>query len=136
MTERHWLPLPFPDCIQCDKAWEQCVHAECRGNVEVQPMTGRVRCESCSESWNIWESDFLCPCGARFAARQIEDTLSEMLDYCRRLVFELALVSDARARRSDLSKDSMRTFLTGMMNGLGRSVGVVVESVLRYFFPR
>lgn len=135
MTDAIWLPLPFPECLKCGRAWDQCVHADCRGSIEVQPLTGRVRCLGCWKEWRIWESAFLCPCGARFEAHEIEDALEEMLDYCRQLVYEMSLASRARERREAMGKESMRAFMVGVMHGMGKLVGVAVESALRFFFP-
>lgn len=112
------------------------MHGTCRGSIEVQPFSGTVRCLGCEKRWQIWESDFLCPCGASFSASEIEDALGQMLDYCRQLVYELSVTAEARERRESLGRDSMRMFLTSIMSGLGKIVGVAIESVLRYFFPK
>ena len=131
-----WLPLPFPECVSCDRSWGQCVHADCRGEIEVEPLSGHVKCLRCSESWLVWQSDFLCPCGARFQASKIKDGLAEMLDYCRQLVYEMSLNHQARKERREMGEESMRSFLMGVMEGLGKLIGVAVEATLRFFFPR
>lgn len=133
MTTR-WLPLPFPECPICSRSWDQCVHAGCRGRIEVEPQSGDVRCLGCREQWKIWGSAFLCPCGNRFQAHEIEDALAEMLDYCRQVIFEISLATNARGRREDMGKESMRAFVVGVMEGVGRMVGVGIETVLRFFF--
>ncbi len=131
---RTWLPLPFPECVECGSSWGQCVHSDCRGEIEVEPNSGAVLCLKCRESWQVWESAFLCPCGARFEASQVEDGLAEMLDYCRQIVFELSLNARAARERQDMGKESMRSFMVGLMEGIGKVIGVAVESVLRFLF--
>lgn len=133
---RRWLPLPFPECVSCGRSWGQCVHADCHGDIEVEPLSGDVQCLRCKAAWQVWQSDFLCPCGARFGASEIEDGLAEMLDYCRQLVYEMSLNHRAREERQKMGEDSMRSFLVGVMEGLGRLIGVAVEATLRFFFPR
>ena len=132
---QRWLPLPFPECVACGKSWGQCVHADCYGAIDVEPMSGKVKCLTCDASWLVWESSFLCPCGARFGASQIEDGLAEMLDYCRQLVYEMSLNARAREQRQEMGRESMRSFMVGVMQGLGKLVGVAVEAALRFFFP-
>ncbi len=129
-----WIPLPFPECVKCYRSWGQCVHVDCHGSIEVNPMSGRVKCLRCNESWKIWESSFLCPCGARFEASQIEDGLSEMLDYCRQLVYELSLNVQACRDRQKMGEQSLRQFMVGLMESLGKVAGLAIESVLRFFF--
>lgn len=129
-----WIPLPFPKCVECFRSWGQCVHIGCRGSIEVNPMSGRVKCLRCNESWKIWESSFLCPCGARFEASQVEDALSEMLDYCRQLVYELNLSVQAHKDRQKMGEQSLRHFMVGLMESLGKAAGLVIESVLRFLF--
>lgn len=128
-----WIPLPFPECVECSRSWDQCVHIGCRGPIEVNPMSGKVKCLRCHESWKVWESSFLCPCGARFEASQIEDGLSEMLNYCRQLVYELNLSMQAHKDRQKMGEQSLRHFMGGLMESLGKAAGLVVESVLRFF---
>lgn len=138
MEGRRWLPLPFPECTSCERSWGQCVHTDCHGDIDVEPLSGKVRCARCKATWSVWESTFLCPspCGARFEASEIEDGLAEMLDYCRQLVYEMSLSANAREQRQSMGEESMRSFMVGVMERLGRFLGVAVEAALRYFFPR
>ena len=134
MTAR-LIPLPFPECQKCGRSWGQCIHANYLGLIDVEPMSGSVLCNGCQTSWSVWESSFQCPCGALFEAGEIEDTLAELLDYCRAVVYEFFLIDKARERRADLAKESLREFLKGMMGGLGRATGMAVEVLLRFFTP-
>lgn len=135
MVSGRLIPLPFPECKNCGRAWGQCIHASCAGSIDVEPISGRVLCRECRNDWLIWESRFLCPCEASFEAYEIEDALSEILDHCRQLVYELSIVDSSRARREELSHSSMREFLHGLASGLGRAAGMAVEIALKFLFP-
>lgn len=136
-TNSKWLPLPFPECVNCCRSWEQCVHSDCGGGIDVQPMSGAVRCSGCNRTWKIWESSFRCPppCNTLFEAREVEDGLALMLDHCRQLIFELSLMSSNRDQRAAMGRESLRSFISGIAQGLGRMVGIAVEAALRFFFP-
>jgi hypothetical protein len=77
----------------------------------------------------------LCPCTASFAAYEIEDALSEILDHCRQLIYELSILDQARERREQLGRSSMRDFLYGMAGGLGKAAGMAIEIALKFLFP-
>lgn len=102
--------------------------------MDVEPRSGVVKCATCGEAWNIQESSFECSCGHEFSAGDVEDSLTDMLDYLRDLVYELRLVERARSNREDRSKESLRAFIMGVMEGIGRIVGTAVEAALRFFF--
>lgn len=135
MTNRRLIPLPFPECRDCGRSWGQCLHYGCTGTIDVEPISGNVVCKKCAENWQIWESRFICVCGEKFEAWEIEDALAEVLDHCRQLIYELSAMEDSRQRREQLSRSSMREFLYGMANQLGKIAGIAVEVALKFLFP-
>jgi hypothetical protein len=57
-----------------------------------------------------------------------------MLDYCRQLVYELSLNVQACRERQKMGEQSLRQFMVGLMESLGKVAGLAIESVLRFFF--
>lgn len=128
------IPLPFPRCASCDQAWGQSRHHICGGGVDVEPLSGAVVCTECLHGWRIWESDFLCSCGAIFSASEIEDALGQLLDDCRELLFELQAIERARDTRRLSSESSARAFIYEVAKSVGRATGMVIETLVRLLF--
>lgn len=124
------LPLPFPECESCGRSWGECLHVDCGGGIDVEPFSGRVRCRTCDSSWLVYESSFLCPCGARFLGSDIEEALADLLEYCRSLVYELSVLTSAKERREQLGRDSLRQFLLGLSEGAGRMAALAISIIL------
>lgn len=132
------IALPFPNCPKCNKNSNFSFHSTCNGRLRIDTSTNNVHCDSCSNSWNIWDSTYICNCGHTFSASEIKTTLSEVIAACLVAAEELHSLELSRQVRLKSSKSSMRTFFESFFSQLGYSFGIsigsLIEAVLSRFF--
>ncbi|MFI2632320.1 hypothetical protein ACH5A2_18270 [Streptomyces collinus] len=132
-----WLDFPFPSCPGCARSWETSAHRDCpaTGNLNVDPDTERVRCEGCSDIWDVADSRFYCLCGHQFSAAEVADALAEMIRAAAVLDRLLRQNATELARIQDMGRGSLTSWLerlvSGFAGGLGKAMGFIVGSVLR-----
>lgn len=133
-----YVPLPFPYCKQCRKKWPESYHATpgCNGLLEIDPDIKLVHCTNCNRTWDIWDSEYHCVCGAVFLAKEVQGAVEDLVEDCRLCAEELELLQSAYWKRRTLSKQSMRSFIEDMLNRLGYSAGqmagYVVEKIIDF----
>lgn len=120
-----YVPMPFPYCNRCRKKHPNSYHNYngCHGLLEIDPSTETVRCTGeCKKTWNIWNSEYHCSCGKVFVAKEIKNSVNELIEDCRLCAEELALMQDAYWRRANLAKESKRIFAGDILSSLGYTV--------------
>lgn len=139
-----YVPLPFPYCRQCRKKWPESYHSAhgCDGLLEIDPDINFVHCTKCNRTWDIWDSEYHCVCGAVFSARKVQKAVEDLIVDCRLCAEELNLLQSAYWQRKALSGKSMKLFIENALNRLGYSVSKmagytvekIVDFVLEVFF--
>lgn len=133
-----YVPLPFPYCKQCGKKRPESYHSAhgCDGLLEIDPDIDLVNCTECNRTWNIWDSEYHCACGAVFSAREVQEAVEDLISDCRLCAEELDLMQSAYWRRRELSDTSMRGFIGDALNRLGYSMskmaGYIVEKIMDF----
>ena len=120
------IPLPFPYCPECGNDSRYCYHAsdDCEGLLEIDPDTEVVLCTKCQHAWNLRDSRYHCSCGNTFLAKDIEAELDELIEDCKICAEELELMESARRLRMKTAEKSKEAFINGLMQELGRNVGI------------
>lgn len=131
-----WFPLPFPECPYCGNAWVSTKHRDCErnGGMEVEPWHERVRCDSCSQHWNLIDSRFFCSCGRQFDAVDVEEAVGEVVRATRSLYRELAEQHAELVALRSRSETSFSIFLGQMANMVGGAAGFIVGKLIRILF--
>ena len=121
------IPLPFPYCQKCGKKSLNSYHhtGSCGGLLEIDPDTIEVTCTKCKHSWNIWNSRYFCSCGNVFEAKEVKEAVDELIEDCKLCAEEIELLEQARRIRRKVSQDSKETFVAGLLDELGHSVGKI-----------
>lgn len=131
------IPLPFPKCSKCGKTAERSFHKDCGGQLHIETTSDEVYCLKCNDHWNIWKSNYYCSCGNKFAARDVQKALTEVLVFCRVCAEEILAQQELKKQRITSSQSSLRIFLSEFLNGLGYSLGValgtIIEAVSKIF---
>ena len=130
--------LPFPRCQKCGEDSPESIHKCCGGALFIETTTDDVYCSKCCKHWNVWDSKYYCSCGNVFEAKEVQDTLTEVLVLCRVCAEEVLLQNKAKKERITSSEKSLRVFLGSFLERLGYSlgvaVGVIIEAVSSFFF--
>lgn len=135
-----YVPLPFPYCRNCKRRWPESYHFSpgCNGALEIDPDTKVVHCTKCSRTWDIWESEYHCACGAVFSAQEVQGAVEDLIADCRLCAEELELMQSAYWKRKDMSEKSMRSFIEKALNEVGyttsKMAGYVVEKLINFVF--
>lgn len=127
------IPMPFPKCPNCNTGSKQSTHEDCNGLLEIEPYSQKVYCKECFSSWNLWDSEYHCTCGHIFYPKEIESTVTSMLDICKIAVEELYNREISIKQREDIYKSSFREFLCSFMGKMGNLAGIAVETLIRIF---
>ena len=132
--------LPFPKCHKCGEDSPKSILKSCGGTLFIETTTDDVYCSKCCKQWNVWDSKYYCSCGNVFEAKEIQDTLTEVLVFCRICAEEVLLQNQAKRERITTSEKSLRVFLGSFLERLGYSlgvaVGVIIETVSSIFFKK
>lgn len=125
-----YVALPFPKCKSCGKSASQGYHHNCGGALEINPDSNLVHCPRCGKTWNIWDTGYICSCGATFSSYEISESVQDMLLVCRMCMNEILQQQEAQRRRKELGQESLRSFVNGICERLGYYAGVAVETVV------
>jgi hypothetical protein len=136
-----WICFPFPKCPNCQKAWGKNHHRNCLSNGEllVEPYQKLVRCESCSETWNILNSKFYCSCGYEFYPSEVEDALSTTQLLRNRLLQKLNEMDSYEKRIISKSQNSFQQWIHGISYEIARLLGTTVsktQELIKNFFDK
>ena len=127
------IPLPFPKCKVCGKAYETCIHSGCGGKISIEVSTDEVYCDCCNEHWNIWKSNYHCSCGASFYATEVRTALTEVLVFCKVCAKEIEEQERTKKRRVELADASLRSFAAAFFEKLGYTFGVTIGTLIEIF---
>ncbi len=134
------IPLPFPECKRCGNDSKQSFHKNCGGSLSIETTSDEVFCSKCGKHWNIWKSKYYCSCGNVYKAKDVRNTLTEVLVYCRICAEEILIQEEIRRQRINTSEKSLREFLASFLEGLGYSLGVaigtIIDAVSAFFFKK
>ena len=119
-----YVPMPFPYCSKCGRQWDgTAVHTDCGGALELDPDERMVHCTKCSGIWNLRESVFHCPHKHTFAANEVEDVVNELVEDCRLVAEELAIMQRSFSRRRAMGEESRREYVRQSLDEIGFSAG-------------
>ena len=120
-----WLPFPFPECPLCGQQWAYSYHYDCpySGQVEVDPDSRHVRCQSCRENWSVWDNQFICACGHTFGTGDVRAAIDDIIATAQ--LFEMIVENNKReaARARSLGESSLRMWIQGVAQGIGGHIG-------------
>jgi hypothetical protein len=130
-----WIPLPFPKCPTCHRAWVQSYHRGCyaQGRFIVEPHLQLAACEGCRGRWALSQVTFHCSCGRVFTAGEVGAALSAASLIRDRLVRHVQSMEQAEARITAKTKASARTWLGEISYEIGRILGIAASEVKRWF---
>lgn len=135
-----WLPFPFPECPNCRQQWAYSYHYGCplSGQVEVDPDSSQVRCQSCREGCSIWENEFICSCGNQFRPSDVQAAMNDIIATAR--LFAMLVESNKReaARARSLGESSLTLWIQAVARGaggyIGGLLGTIAGSLARWLF--
>lgn len=133
MNSSMYLPLPFPACASCELSWATCAHRHCGGEIEVEPTTRSVRCQTCRGNWNIMASVFYCSCGHSFSAVEVAEAIDGLMDTCRRLLTFIDDTSRSDTAFRARTDSSLRRFVSEVVHALGDAAGYAIGKLLGRF---
>lgn len=130
------IPLPFPYCNKCKQKYPQSYHGDndCDGLLEINPSTEEVYCTKCGHHWNIWNSHYRCRCGNTFHATEVKEAVDELIEDCQLCAEELMIIERARSLRIQLANQSADSFISGLLNKLGFSIGRIAGYTITKIF--
>ena len=118
-----YVPMPFPYCARCGKQWDgTAVHTDCGGMLELNPDDRTIHCIRCNGSWPLYDSVFHCPHKHTFAAHEIEDVVDELVEDCKLVAEELAIMQNSFSRRRAMADESRRDYVRNSLEEIGFSV--------------
>lgn len=128
-----WLPLPFPRCPDCNRAWVRCYHQGCprSGEVLVEASQRRAKCNGCVIEWPLMRTLFHCSCGRVFTANQIEHALGKNALLRDRLRQQIQAMDVAESSITSRSDDSFRDWLRSASYELGKLLGASAVAIKR-----
>jgi hypothetical protein len=134
-----WLPFPFPECPSCRQRWTYSYHYDCpnNGQVEVDPDSRRIRCQSCREKRSIWENKFICSCGNTFDSADVRAAIDDIIATASLFAMLVEKNKQEAARARSLGENSLRVWIQGVAQGvggyLGGLLGTIAGSLARWF---
>jgi hypothetical protein len=136
-----WICFLFPKCPNCQKAWGKSYHKNCFSNGEllIEPYQQLVRCESCSETWNILNSKFYCSCGYEFYSSEVEDALSTTQLLRNRLLQKINEMDSYEKHIISKSQNSFEQWIHGISYEIARLLGTTVsktQELIKNFFDK
>lgn len=104
----------------------------------MDPDARQVRCQSCRESWSVWNNQFICSCGNTFSTVDVRTAIDDIIATAK--LFATIVENNKReaARARSLGESSLRVWIQGVAQGLGGYLGgllgTIAGSLARMFF--
>lgn len=126
-----WLPFPFPQCPSCGSHWAYSYHHGCayQGQIEVDPDSRQVRCESCRVNSSVWDTQFLCKCGGVFGTADVRDAIDDIIATTK--LFAVIVEDNAReaGRARAMGQSSLRSWIQGVATTVGGHIGGLLGAI-------
>lgn len=131
----------FSKMSQLSKSLEKNHHRNCfyNGELLVEPYKKLVKCESCSEIWNILNSKFSFYCAYEFYPSEVEDALSTTQLLINRLLQKLNEMDTYEKRIISKFQNSFQQWIHGISYEIARLLGTTVsktQELINNFFEK
>lgn len=128
-----WLPLPFPKCPNCQKSWSLTKHRNCKhkGDLEVNAVREKCRCEYCTGEWNTMNTRFYCSCGYNFTANEVKNAIGKTVELRKKLISLLEEMDFDERKIEQVAKNSVKSWLNKASYEIGRALGTVAGHVVK-----
>lgn len=126
-----WLPFPFPKCPRCGEEWAYSYHHACPqgGQVEVEPDSRLVRCESCREGWTVWDNKFICSCGGTFQTADVQAAIEDIIATARLFAYIVENNQREVARAREMGSGSLLVWIQGISQAIGGHIGGLLGTI-------
>jgi hypothetical protein len=101
----------------------------------VDPFAKTAKCNSCGQTWNIWDSNFHCSCGNAFTAKEAESAVKAVLnDACLEVIKYWKMMEEEDRLAAFRSKRTFREFLIGVVGGVSEAAATMIFGLINRFF--
>ncbi|MGH3167229.1 MAG: hypothetical protein ACRDN0_15230 [Trebonia sp.] len=95
----------------------------------MDPDSRRVRCESCRIDGSVWDTKFLCRCGAAFGTSEVRDAIDDIIATTK--LFAMIVENNAReaGRARAMGESSLRSWIQGVATTVGGHIGGLLGAI-------